>query len=254
MSDGLRLHGLGAVVEVRCVGTAGRALESAMRTAWSRCLEVPTTSPVDAQALEVRLDDVQDLPQRLMLTTRKVTKHLIAARAGDLVMFHAGAVSDLATGRSLVYVARGGTGKTTLSCLLAQRMGYLTDETVGIDSDGTIHPYPKPLSVRRTETPALKDEVSPDALGLLRGAAPPRVGRLVLLDRRPGMTSAHLDEVPLLDAVMTLVEQSSALTRLPRPLQRLAELIDESGPVIRLRYSEATHPEESLLALVQETA
>lgn len=62
-------------------------------------------------------------------------------------------------GASLVYVAPGSTGKTTLSQLLGQRFGYLTDETVGIADDGTIFPYPKPLSVRRPDASHLKDGV-----------------------------------------------------------------------------------------------
>lgn len=252
MSEVLRLHGLGAVVEVRCTGSAAAELEAAMRRAWSRCLEVPALSPIEALPLTLRLDDGTDLPRQLMLATQQVTKNLIQARAGDLLMFHAGAVSDPLTGRSLVYIARGGTGKTTLSRILGKRLGYLTDESVGIDAAGVIHPYPKPLSVRRAETPELKDEVSPDALGLLPAPEVSTVTRLVLLDRRPGMVSSDLAEVPFMDAVMAIVEQSSALPELPRPLQRLAELIDETGPVTRLRYSEAAHPEESLIALVQE--
>ncbi|EAP99594.1 hypothetical protein JNB_05460 [Janibacter sp. HTCC2649] len=254
MEDVHRLHGLGAVVEVRCTGEAAPDLREALTIAWSRCLDAPHESPVDAPPLEVRLDDVSELPRRMMLTTQQVTKNLIQARAGDLLMFHAGAVSDPETGRSLVYIARGGTGKTTLSRLLGKRLGYLTDESVGIDAAGVIHPYPKPLSVRRAQTPKLKDEVSPDALGLLPAPKISHVSRLVLLDRQPGLASADLTDVPFMDAVMAIVEQSSALPELPRPLQRLAELIDEIGPVTRLRYSEATHPEESLIALVQEAS
>ncbi|MFC7488072.1 hypothetical protein ACOCJ7_18090 [Knoellia sp. CPCC 206453] len=254
MSDVLRLHGLGAVVEVRCTGDAAPEFQTAMTTAWSRCLVVPHQSPVEALPLEVRLDDTAQLPRRMMLTTQQVTKSLIQARAGELVMLHAGAVSDPATGRSLVYIARGGTGKTTLSRLLGRRLGYLTDESVGIDAAGVIHPYPKPLSVRRAATPELKDEVSPDALELLPAPEVSRVSRLVLLDRQPAITSPDLAEVPFMDAVMAMVEQSSALSELPLPLKRLAELIDETGPVTRLTYSEAAHPEESLIALVREAS
>lgn len=71
-----------------------------------------------------------------MLTTQDITRALIAAQIGTLLMLHAGAVSDPVTGRSLVYVAAGGTGKTTLTRRLGQRFGYLTDETVGIDKAG----------------------------------------------------------------------------------------------------------------------
>lgn len=252
MGEGLRLHGLGAVVEVRCVGAAADALESAMRVAWSRCLVPHGGSPVEAEPFEVRLDDAAELPRRMMLTTQQVTTALIRSRRGELLMLHAGAVSDPGTGRSLVYVARGGTGKTTLSQVLGRRLGYVTDETVGIDQSGAVAPYPKPLSVRRTDLPELKDEVSPDTLGLLCAPARPQATRVVLLERRPGTVSAELHELPLMDAVMALVGQTSALDELPAPLQRLAAIIDDVGPVMSLRYGDAADAQESLTTLLRE--
>jgi hypothetical protein len=223
-----------------------------MRVAWSRCLVTPDRAPVEAAPMEVRLDDVAELPRRMMLTTQQVTTALIRCRRGELLMLHAGAVSDPGTGRSLIYVARGGTGKTTLSQVLGRSLGYITDETVGIDRWGAVAPYPKPLSVRRTDLPDLKDEVSPDTLGLLGAPARPWVTRVVLLERHPGTTSAELLELPLMDAVMALVGQTSALGDLPAPLQRLASLIDDVGPVISLRYGDAIDAEESLTALLRE--
>jgi hypothetical protein len=175
----------------------------------------------------------------MMVTTQDVTRSLIGARAGELLMFHAGAVSHPRTGRSVVYVAPGGTGKTTLSLLLGRRLGYVTDETVGIDSSGVIHAYPKPLSVRRVDDPGLKDELSPDALDLLPSHPSPYVGSLVLLERRPEHRSSRLEELPFMDAVFALAGQSSSLHVLDRPLTRLASLIDHVGPVLRLSYADA---------------
>ncbi|MFW5469861.1 hypothetical protein ACOCJ4_07440 [Knoellia sp. CPCC 206435] len=256
MSDLLLLHGLGAVVEVRCEGAAGPVLASALRSAWSRCRTPAGTSaqPRPATPVVARLDHPDFLIRELMLTTRSVTRALITARAGDLLMFHAGAVSDPGTGRSLVYVAAGGTGKTTMSRLLGQRLGYLTDETVGIDPAGGILPYPKPLSVRRVGEPDLKDEVSPDALGLLAAPANPTVARVVLLDRRAEVDQDDLSEVGFMDAVVALVAQSSSVGEVPHPLQRLADLIDTTGPVLRLRYSEAASAEKALVALLEDAS
>lgn len=263
MTDALLLHGLGAVVEVRCTGEAAADLASAMRVAWSRCLEpgdgsdgsggVARSPDAVAQPLEVRLDAPGDLATRLMTTTQEVTRSLIAARAGDLLMFHAGAVSDPGTGRSVAYVARGGTGKTTLSRLLGQRLCYLTDEAVGIDAAGLVHPYPKPLSVRRPDEPGIKDELSPDDLGLLPAPAAPRISRVVLLDRLAGSTGVEMEELTFMDALFGLAEQSSSLSSLPRPLHLLADLVDGVGPVVRLRYSEASEAAEDLLALIGDS-
>ena len=170
----------------------------------------------------MRLDDPDRLAKRLMTTTQDITRALIRSQRGRLLMLHAGAVSHPETGESLVYVAPGGTGKTTLSRLLGRSFGYLTDETVGLDATGTILPYPKPLSVR-ADQPGLKHEVSPDALGLLPAPAQPRVARVVLLDRRVDAHEAEVEEVGFMDALFALTEQSSSLPMLDRPLHRLAD-------------------------------
>lgn len=251
MAEVLRLHGLGAVVEVRCTGSEGMQLASAMRPVWSRCLhpDEPATELVQAAPIESRVDDSAQLARVLMTTTQRVTRALITARAGHLLMFHAGAVSDPHSGRSLVYVAEGGTGKTTMSRLLGRRLGYVTDETVGIDTTGRILPYPKPLSVRRPDGQGLKDEISPDALGLMATPTHAQASRIVLLDRRQEGAD-EITEVPFMDALVELVGQSSSLPRLARPLHQLADLLDDTGPVLKLRYTEATQPEDKLVALV----
>ena len=251
MSDVLTLHGLGCSVEVRCSGDAAAPLLEALRAAWSRCLVADgRVEPRAANPVEARLDDEGDLAHRLMATTQTVTRALIAAQAGHLLMVHAGAVSHPLTGVSLVYVAPGGTGKTTLSRRLGQSYGYLTDETVGMDVDGRILPYPKPLSVRRQEQPGVKDELSPDALGLLAAPPAPVASRVVLLARDPAATAADVEEVPFMDAVFALTEQSSSLAALPRPRHRMADFIDAAGPVLRLRYAEAADLDGTVTALL----
>mgnify|MGYP003374464452 CR=1 FL=1 len=207
MTPVLRLHGLGAVVEVRCAGRAALTLKAALRQAWSRCLVGEDCAadgergPVAPKVFEASLDDEEYLPRALMTTTQVVTRSLIRAQAGRLLMLHAGAVSHPATGASLVYVAPGGTGKTTLSRLLGRRFGYLTDETVGVDEAGAILPYPKPLSLRRPDAVGLKDEVSPDDLGLLPAPPAAHVERMVVLVRDAVRGSADMEELSVMDAV-----------------------------------------------------
>jgi hypothetical protein len=259
MTELLRLRGLGAEVEVRCSGERAAVLACAMRDAWSRCLDdgergtaEAADDPVPAPPVDVRLDEGDDLAYRLMVTTQQITHSLITAQIGGLLMFHAGAVCHPLTGDSLVYVAAGGTGKTTLSRRMGMRFGYLTDETVGIDATGRILPYPKPLSIRPGASAPVKDEVSPDRIGLLRAPPSARVTRVVLLDRQPlpDVSDVQFEEVLFMDAVVALTEQVSSLPALDRPLHRLAALIDDVGPVIRVRYSESSDIEHDLAAMI----
>jgi hypothetical protein len=151
------------------------------------------------------------------------------------------------TGRSLVFVAQGGTGKTTLACTLGRHYGYLTDETVGIDADNRILPYPKPLSLR-TDAGWPKQETSPDALGLLHAHPGPTVARVIILARDPDAAEPRVRELGLLDAIQAIGPQSSSLYALPRGLHHLADLIEATGPVLEVTYAEA----ESLLPLAAD--
>ena len=213
-----------------------------MRIDFSRTLVFDTISQYTGTVI--------NLARRLMVTTQSVTRALITAQVGRLVMLHAGAVSHPTTGATLVYVAPGGTGKTTLSRLLGQRFGYVTDETVGIDDGLNILPYPKPLSIRPPEG-GTKDEVSPDRLGLSAVAAAPHATRVVLLGRHTSRGPApEIEELTLMDALFALVEQTSSLTELERPLQRLGDLIERCGPVLRVRYTEAAEVADELAQLI----
>ncbi|MEO6021382.1 MAG: hypothetical protein ABIP45_14150 [Knoellia sp.] len=251
----LVLHGLGCRVEVACTGSAAQTLAESLHEAWSWCLEPSPTDGLpgtvrDAEPLTVQLDDPADLPVRLMLTTQEITHAFIAAQVGHLLMLHAGAVSHPETGATLVYVAPGGTGKTTLSSRLGTRLRYLTDETVGIDSAGRIYPYPKPLSTRSPDGTGPKEEISPEALGLRRSGAPPHVAAVVLLDREPSMSEGpQFETMTFMDSLFSLIPQTSSLTALPTPLHRLEELIDE-GRFQRVRYRHAADIADELTRLI----
>ncbi|VEI02998.1 Uncharacterised protein [Acidipropionibacterium jensenii] len=173
-------------------------------------------------------------------TTQAVTRAFIAAQTGRLLMFHAGAVAHPTTNRAVIYVAAGGTGKTTLTQQLGSMYRYLTDETVGVDDQHRILPYPKPLSIRISGRPH-KVETSPEDLHLLPATSPASVARIVLLDRSDSYPADHVEVEPtgLFDAIMALTPQTSALSALDAGLHRLAALIDATGSVLTVRYREA---------------
>ena len=90
-----------------------------------------------------RPTDDRDVPY---LVSRCLTIASIRRRSGSCVMLHA---AGLATddGGTVALVAGSGTGKTTAGRLLGRSLGYVSDETVTVEHDLTVRPYPKPLSI-----------------------------------------------------------------------------------------------------------
>lgn len=262
----LTLHGLAASTSLALLGPQVPELRKALETAWSRCLTpCGAEPPTPATNLQVLLGPAPEpaaeadppvaaerLDALLQQTTQAVTRTFITAQTGRLLMLHAGACADQETGAAVAYVAPGGTGKTTLSRVLGRTLGYLTDETVGITATGRIRPYPKPLSIRTDGRGAVKVETSPDEVGLLTAPTDPWLRRIVLLDRSDSHTgSPRLEQLGLADAIVALAPETSALSRLDRPLHLLADLIGATGPVLRCHYRDARDLAPVLADLVE---
>lgn len=245
----LQLGGLSTRTSVRFTGGRAAELDAAARRAWARCLlpagdaTLPETEPVTA-ALRAPGEEPGDEAVSgtdeagvLQSLTQQVTYAKIAAQTGRMLMMHAGSVAG-ATGDAVAFVAPGGTGKTTLVSRLGNRFGYLTDETVAVDADATVHAYPKPLSLRSAGARP-KAETSPDDLRLARPPADCTLRRIVMLAR-----SDHHDGAPRVEplsryeAIAALAPETSALSALPRPLHWLDLLLDDLAPTVRLHYRE----------------
>ena len=182
--------------------------------------------------------------------TSEVTVAAILERAGELTMLHACGVAD-SSGAVVALVAKSGTGKTTASSQLARTFGYITDETVAIRADGSVVPYPKPLSVKQTTPGAAKLQVGPDELGLKTAPDNPRITAIALLDRVAGgdYQLPVIEPVPLVEAVLSLIPDTSSQAAVVQPLQSLCQLIDSVGGVFRVSYSEAADLKDSLAPL-----
>ncbi len=71
----------------------------------------------------------------------------VAANATPWIFVHAGVVAD--GNRAIVLPGQSFAGKTTLvKALIEAGATYFSDEFAVLDSNGRVHPYPKPLSVR----------------------------------------------------------------------------------------------------------
>lgn len=181
----------------------------------------------------------------LQVLTQRITVAAIEARAGQHLMLHACAVADPVTGATAAFVAPGGTGKTTFVRTHAPGRWYVTDETTVVRDDGTVLPYPKPLSVRRSPSSPFKDETAPSRLGLVAPTGPTRLAALCLLERSDHHVGpARVETLDTLDALMALVPQTSYLPEMTEPLQRLAALCESVGGVHRVTYQEAAQVAE----------
>lgn len=235
---------------------------AAARRAWSRCLtsapastyaapSEPTAShPYSASicfdsrthgihSRQLRNGTFEGLAEQL---TSELTLAAILEQAGQLTMLHACGVADPVTGKVIALVAKSGTGKTTASAVLATALGYVTDETVAIRQDGSVVPYPKPLSVKQSLVGSPKIQAGPDELGLVAAPENLHIDSIVLLSRRPsdaGYAPPELEIVPMADAVLELIPETSSQAAQPLPLQSLCQLIDSVGGVRRVTYSEA---------------
>lgn len=207
---------------------------------WRRCQgEGATDGEIIPAPAEVWSPDPMSARFALSQLTQDVTRVAIHGGIGRFLMLHAAALAHPDTGESLVFVAKGGTGKTTLARNLGRRYAYVTDETVAIDPEGRLVPYPKPLSIR--DNAGGKIETSPDELGLLQVKAPPRLAGLILLDRRADSDDpVEVTSLDLFDAIPALVPESSSLAGLDRPLHLLADLIGANGDVQRWTYGDHT--------------
>lgn len=259
-SDLLCLEVLGKQFTVRWGRAVTWQQRESMGSAWARCASSrePVLPPVPAEPtgglpftasvmcrsvkhdggmFHVRAASFAELAENL---TSRLTVEAILANAGELTMLHACGVADPGTGAVVALVAKSGTGKTTAASVLAQTHGYVTDETVAIRPDGSVVSYPKPLSVKQGPG-APKRQVAPGELGLQQAPAMPFIQSILLLDRvqceRPA--APVLSRVPLADAVLALIPESSSQGDIQEPLQSLCHLIDSVGGVWQVTYSEA---------------
>lgn len=207
---------------------------------WHLCLLTRAEGDIPPSRVVTLRSSKDATSRRAALTelTQRVTYAAIGEQAGRFLMLHAGALADLESGAAVVYVAPGGTGKTTISTRLGPGRGYITDETVAVSRSGDITTYSKPLSTRVSA--GGKEEIAPGRLGLVPAAALPWIAGLLLLRRDP---QHHGDVIvtPLdvLDAIALLSPEISALAALDDPLRTCRDIIERAGGVLQVTYRDA---------------
>ncbi len=205
------------------------------------------TRPPDPPEGRLALDTTdRDLPGLLEELSQLLCQWGIQERRGELLMLHACAVADPASGAAVAFVGQSGAGKSTAAWTLGGEWGYLGDEVVALRDDGSIVPLRKPVSLIVDSQPA-KAQVPAAELGLRPAPDKPHLAGLVLLDRRPG-AGLSVEPVATIDALPLLAPQCSYLGAHDRPLHRLAAAAEMAGGVMRATYGEA----QQLSPLVSE--
>jgi hypothetical protein len=235
VANGFSLEALGSRFVVTCASAPDAAV---LQQQWSRLAAKGTGLPIDLRWIPV------DQQGRALLS--EVTSRAIEAAAGTRLMLHAAGIAD-GDGLVIALVGPSGMGKTTAASYLCRHgFGYVTDETVSIGPEGDVLPFGRPLSLRR---PGGEVQRSPDALGMGVPSGDLSIARIVLLDRVPGHAdSPTLTAVPLVDALLELIPQTSALATLPDPVQLMSRTIDRCGGVLRLTYGEMDERVRSLMS------
>lgn len=124
-------------------------------------------------------------PPSLAAAVQSFQRHAeftMALLARDALFVHAGVVG--VGGRAILLPGRSFAGKTTLvQALVAAGATYYSDEYALLDRAGRVHPYPRPLAIRRDGT---MHPTPVDALGGVAGTTPLPVGLIVDTYYRPG--------------------------------------------------------------------
>ncbi|WP_156913748.1 ATP-binding protein [Brevibacterium album] len=234
------VHAMGLRVEVRAAaGAESPRLLSRLLEPWAEAEPVGAHAGQGAASGAAPAVDLGMLAETALeaiasTLSTKVTLAALETRCGSHLLFHAGGIAD-DTGAVVAIIGPSGRGKTTTVRSLARERGYVSDETVAITESGEVLPYRKPLSVI-TDGHSHKLQIAPSQLGLRPlPAARLHIAGLVLLDRRDdGRAEPSVTQVPLAEALVELVQQTSYLAELPHPLRRIAEVAEATGGVRRL--------------------
>ena len=134
----------------------------------------------------------------------------VAAGARRRVFVHAGVVGW--RGKAILIPGRSFSGKTTLvSELIRAGATYYSDEYAVLDADGSVHPYPRPLSVRQNGK-HLKQ--TPEMFGGESGSKPLRVG-LVIVSRYKPRARWRPQALSPAEGALALIENTVSVQRQP---------------------------------------
>ncbi len=175
----------------------------------------------------------------------------IGEMASNRVFVHAGAVGW--RGQAIVIPGASRAGKSTLvSALLRLGASYYSDEYAVLDPDGRLHPFDRPLSIRKDEEGTVW-RCGPEEFGGLPPGGPLPVGLVAVTHYRDGATWRPQ---PLTRgrAVLALLHDTLSARIDPDGAMHVLEKAVESAVLLRGARGEAEEMAEKLLALLDDKA
>ncbi|WP_433967059.1 hypothetical protein [Tunturiibacter gelidiferens] len=176
----------------------------------------------------------------------RVLDEAVIQRLTTLRAIHAGAV--LWEGRALLLPGATHSGKSSLVAEFLQRGAtYFSDEYALIDSEGCVHPYPRPLLLRNScpeQIPVLPCEWNAPI-----GETPVPVDWILSLEYRPSLAWS-VSPVSQSEALLILLQNTPhALAESP-DLVEVFQRVVAGATCYAGRRSEATHAVDQILRLV----
>lgn len=171
----------------------------------------------------------------------------VATHAQGAVFVHAGTVAH--RGRALVLPGASLAGKTTLVVALVRAGAtYFSDEYAVLDAQGQVHPYPKPLSVRRGDGSGSR-EVPVADLGGTVGRASAAVAVIAITSYRAGASWRPVRRSSAVGA-LTLLCHAGAARRAPAAVLAAVRGAALNAVVLEGERGEAPAAAQELLALL----
>jgi hypothetical protein len=168
-----------------------------------------------------------------------------ARRARGLAFFHAGAVAW--KGRAILLPGRSFSGKSTLvAALLRAGARYLSDELALVDGAGCVHPWARPLALRRPRGGA--DRLAPEAFGARAVTGPLSAGAIVFVRHRPA-GALRLEPILRGAAALGLLRNALAARSRPGESLRAARAVTAGAVLLRGTRGEADEAARAVLAL-----
>lgn len=173
----------------------------------------------------------------------------VAEMAPQRVFVHAGVVGY--QGRGILLPGRSFAGKSILVRELVRAGAqYYSDEYAVLDSEGGVHPYPRPISIRNERNPG-GTKHSVDTVGVRAGGGPLPVGLVVMSEFRSGGEWRPQRLSPGRGA-LALLANTVAARRIPDVALAALHQVVTRAPVVTSERGEASSVVEPIFELAAQ--